>query len=456
MSVGLSLKRYQSFHFSPSSKDIYKPNFIFSSDIPEVINKLIDVNDQITDSQFDLTDHLNIEFTINVELNMLMNRNKDLKPSDLIKDNLIFLAKSDESVIPLNFLNHLILPEDRKINIHPKKIINNEIFIVTLTLKVLKLLINNSMIQTIEFLKDENFSILLLCDCSLIDNIEEYIKKIFVLETLKTKPCLIDSNSTVVENDLNHEIGEINEATETTIEVSENDMNVNYDDLNDTSIDFMFLKNEKTIEDDTETLVGKQSIKFPNLFKYNPFSTEQDNSENFIKNVNNLRHNFHEIDEIDEGEEQFEINSDNEENEEHEIHIDDVPESPKNYKNANFPANIKLKPSKTEMKPIEESEDVLPRKSSKSFNLPSRNMIKSPSFTIDQNELDSFDYSGPSYIKGDKKFKYIKVGKVQKFVNLFEERVHEESESRSSSRPVSRSVSRSVSRATSPSRSYAF
>lgn len=454
MSVGLSLKRYQSFHFSPSSKDIYKPNFIFSSDIAEVINKLIEVNDQITDSHYDLTDHLNIEFTINVELNMLVSRNKDLKPSDLIKDNLIFLAKLDESVIPLNFLNHLILPEDsRKININPKKIINNEIFIVTLTLKVLKFLINNLMIQTIEFLKDENFSILLLCDCSLIDNIEEYIKKMFVLETLKSRPCLVDSNSTVVEN----ELGEINEATETTIEVLENDLNVHYDEINDTSIDFMFLKDEKTIEDDTETLVGKQSIKFPNLFKYNPFSKEKDNGENFIRNVNNLRHNeIHGVDELEDEEQHFEINSENEENEENEIHIDDIPESPKNYKNANFPANIKLRPSKTDMKPIEESEDVLPRKLSKSFNLPTRNMIKSPSFTIDQNELDSFDYSGPSFIKGDKKFKYIKVGKVQKFVNLFEERVHEESESRSSSRPVSRSVSRSVSRATSPSRSYAF
>lgn len=50
----------------------------------------------------------------------------------------------------------------------------------------------------------------------------------------------------------------------------------------------------------------------------------------------------------------------------------------------------------------------------------------------------------PSYIKGDRKFKFIKVGKVQKFVNLFEEKV--DKELASSSNPGSRVLSRQPSR----------
>ena len=47
----------------------------------------------------------------------------------------------------------------------------------------------------------------------------------------------------------------------------------------------------------------------------------------------------------------------------------------------------------------------------------------------------------PSYIKQDKKFKFIKVGKVQKFVNLFEEQA-----------PASTPTSRFTSRTGSPLR----
>lgn len=51
----------------------------------------------------------------------------------------------------------------------------------------------------------------------------------------------------------------------------------------------------------------------------------------------------------------------------------------------------------------------------------------------------------PSFIKENKKFKFIKVGKVQKFVNLFEEQKNQK-EPVTSSRPSSRIASRVTSR----------
>lgn len=363
----LSLKRYQSFHFVPNPKDMYKPNFVFSSDIPEKVQQL----------------RLNhpVAFNINIELNTLMNRNRNLKPSHLVRDNLIFLAKGDKKSV--NALQGIIFQYPPYFT----AILDTEVFIVTLTLTV-----DQFIDHTLTFVQDENYHILHSCDSSLLLYINRYI---------------IKSYEDIAESSLNDISG-----TETTIEVLEYEIEHLYDsdeyDRTTESIDLMFLK-----DDDTMTLVGK-------LIK----KSKKINDDDFITNLANLRHNDgHELDTLDLG-----VDSD-------ESDFENITASkpPIITNNAPFPV-VKLKPSRQQLNPPIEIINPVSRKPSKNLQIPKK-PIPSSSFMIA--ETEDFDYSGPAFIKGDKMFKYIKVGKVQKFVNLFEERVNEESADNVASRSVS-------------------
>lgn len=498
----MNLKRYHLFHFHPTPKDIHRPNFIFSSDIPDRVNQLWEVynhykqNNHLQNNNLQNNDHqngeidtqlhkqrvkhtddvdlaqlLHIEFTINVELNTLLNRNKSLRPTDLIKDNLIFLAKANEDKVSVNFISNCMNYEN-KLTVNPKRFLDNEVFVVTLNLRLLNFVVADTEIQ-IDFLKDENFGILLLCDRNFIVQLETYIKILFTNEchiqqalassssNILTNPraisgssnaTSIDSNSSIIEEFPMNEIS----GTETTLEISEHEI-LSSDKHLDSSFDFLYAKDDDDNndgQDDIMTLIDKKpsndthKLNFANLIKSNNLNTikEQQSDDNFIGNMNNLRHNEeHDITEPEYPDSNPQsptlrspIRS---------ISIDDdirSPKSPPNGTDLNFPASIKLRPSKTELRRPSTNEedfdfDSITRKLSRSNFMPPppHKPLKktSSSFTLDISDSEDFSYGGPSYIKGDKKFKFIKVGKVQKYVNLFEEKVTEETGSARTTRP---------------------
>lgn len=442
----MSLKRYHSFHNS-SPTDIYKPNFIFSLDIVDRVHQLCRLFRQFPGP--DLALFQDILFTINVELNTLLNRNNNLRPSDLIKDNLVFLAKSSEG----SLINRILINDD-KLPINPKTFINNEVFIVTLTLKVLNFIVTPEF--SIDFLKDENYGILVLCDYNFILRIEQYIAKLF--------------NNSVMLN-LDQEPHEINlsqdiSGTETTLEISEHELS-DYSDDND-----------------DDTLIHER-IKQPIP------------EEDFIGDMNNLRHNDGEMNggfiRLDEAiEEQLQLamkmnnieplsSSDDKENtvpkDIHRIlpnsplqspvqqlkleqppqtlpqpfdqNVFDVQETNK----PEFAINLKHSSPNLHHNPTTPDFPIPTKKPSRTFIPPPKPKKLASSISIDLHEFDNLDPDA-AYIKGvkgDKKFKFIKVGKVQKFVNLFEEKVHQETDSvsttRSGTRPTSNAGTRPSSRA---------
>lgn len=205
-------------------RDLDKPNFIFSSDIPSKIKQIVSnyFNNHYHELKFnddivDLADEI-IIVNVNIELNTLLMRNKNLRPSDLIKENLIFLArsstkrKSNSSTtnVPslkssvtshrgsiLSSPSEISLPKDNSAPKSPTSINgianlynigSKETFIVSLSLKLLDFIINIKDLEKfrIDFLKDENYGLLLLCDIQLITQLEDYIKKKFVREIKHT------------------------------------------------------------------------------------------------------------------------------------------------------------------------------------------------------------------------------------------------------------------------------
>lgn len=395
----------------------------------------------------DLALYESILFTVNVELNTLLSRNKNLRPSDLIKDNLVFLAKSAEA----SAVNRILINDD-KLAINPKTFINNEVFIVTLTLKVLNFTVAPAV--SIEFLKDENYGILVLCDYNFILRIEQYIVKLF---------------TNIIDMNLQQDTHEINlsqdiSGTETTLEISEHELSDYSDD---------------------DTLIHER-IKQPIP------------EEDFIGDMNNLRHNDGEMN----GGMRVDVSS--QESDRLAIKLDDLNLSPVETKEvtASEPAQIlpdspilphspaqsptqsptkQPQPPQTLPQPFDQNvfdlEDSKPEFAIKlkhsthnvnhhqpvteDFQLPtkklSRTFIPPPkpkklsSFSIDLHDFDNLDPDAAYYkgVKGDKKFKFIKVGKVQKFVNLFEEKLHEETDSVSTTRTGTRPASRAGTRPTS-------
>lgn len=462
MSNGLNLRRYQSFHSFPTPHDSHKPNFVFSSDIPEKVIHLSRLYNQ-DPRVLDLAESTTIQFNINVQLNILLNRSTRIRPSSLIKDNLIFLAKSNDQTS----INTLLV-SDSKLTINPKTFVNDEVFVVTLTLKALNFLVHpdDTPSVTIDFLKDENYGILSLCDDQFIIQIENYIANTFT-DNIQLQYLPHDD---VLARDI---------STETTLEMSDQDI------TNEYSIDdILFLHDQD--DDDAVTLIGKQipqkpNLNLSNLLMKNPLLKQDKKDDSFMDNLTNLRHNDNE--EVVKPEVLYNhpiLEPEHDHESDHFIDIDDHIQSPRrtlpkesiqspelkspeshNYiESAPKLPNIKLKPSNSNLPeplspppaPVFLQDDKLPISRKLSHNIIPPKPQKKSSFTIDLHEFENFDPTA-SYYKGDKKFKFIKVGKVQKFVNLFEERVKEETESNTpkiNSRNNSRVNSRVGTRLSSP------
>lgn len=537
----LLLKQFLPFHHRPRSLDLDKPNFVFSSDIPvkvgDVVNNYFNnhYDDQASEDIVDLADKI-IEFNVNIELNTLLMRNRSLRPSDLIKEKLIFLAKSAvrhnssdkrKDVPTFNPAS----PSSRIGSLYMFP--TNETFIVSLSLKLLDFIISIKELENfrIDFLKDENYGLLLLCDEQLIDQLEDYIKKRFIYEikqkltpkkVVKRPKERVNSASTAVDSSDNEETSPTNTENEdasTIVErlpvlsnsVSMTDISINEDSFrndnskinnsdfldqedkfsstdnieliksNDTTCstniddndnddhDMQDITRDKPYKLNDNILSGLNYISNPNinlktkLQKLNIKHREDD----FLDNVNNLRHNEEndslilddinafgcDLHDFNNPEATFDL----------EVSLNSINDNDEPYntlhktQKGEFNQLLSLKPP-IDLRPNDILDTPLTSplkltRNSSSFTSPSKMMTSrrtsTTSFSMINTEDKDLEFAFknkspmvPSYIKEDKKFKFIKVGKVQKFVNLFEEKrmddnVASRHQSRTNTRPSS-------------------
>lgn len=404
----MSLKASHSFYLPrgrPRSLllDFDKPNFIYSSDIGENVQLLAARYALIGGHSKDVVDLADYgdeltELRINIELNSLLTRNKRLRASDLLKENLIYLARTHDEAN-----SYKKIPLDR-LCIQPQTLCANDIFVVSITLKILDFIVRrngNLVILTLDFFKDENYGILVLCDHTLIRRIENYISIVFNRCLTSKTPLQPEvtpiRNMTVIDHlDDDASILQDHCLTDSTLQT---------EDSIDLEKSFQY-DNEHIVEDDLEAsfmdeldeaLLMEGATRSNSRDEHNHnlhtrLSTrlntieECDKSDSFVNNVNNLRHN-------------------------ETIDNDQVlPTSPE----SDAPLTRKL--SITSYSSPKKNDSLSRKTSTASFS-----MVDYQDQGLDFAFKDKSN-SVPMYIKDNKKFKFIKVGKVQKFVNLFEDK----------------------------------
>lgn len=450
--------------------DLDKPNFIFTSDIPKNIINIASKYLLLGDKTTELTDmtrfyHPMLEFNINIELNTLLARNRDLRPSDLIKENLITLAKTKDRCSTSIESLLTAVPKAPGLTINPYKFMNNEVFIVNLTLKVLDFIIcmNEETNVIIDFLKDENYGMLLLSDEQLIDQVENYIKATLIKELKGQRTLDSKDESRSINIDHNGYLADI-----TDVPIGVQDVSINngksfvYDDDYESSFEELLLlrsndtRSTTNEEGNDEYEIKTESILMENDEDNNIFRTkiglstsktnkqintikEEEYEDTFIEDMNNLRHN------------EFFIRSDNlqESTKNSSVTPDPIPlDTETQYRSRQNTSLLKS--------PVQLTEQMLesPKSSTRQLSLASMSpkhksvsrRTSTASFSMINYEDTNSDLeyafrnkssTVPTYIKLDKKFKFIKVGKVQKFVNLFEEKLDLASNSTPSTRPTS-------------------
>ncbi|CAI5757666.1 unnamed protein product [Candida verbasci] len=393
-----SIIKLKKRHLKQNNQDDYyeviKPNLIHSSNIPYKIISIFQNKKKLLN---------NIYITVQIELNTLLSRSS-IKLSTLLKRNLISVHQSNKS-----YLSSIIRNEkSNSINLNTL----DDNFIVTIKLQF-DLSISEKVI--IRFKQDENYN--LFHEFILI--IESYIRNIVLKE-------LEDSE------DQKKSFSDISDST---LECSEEE---------DIMMPFVEpLKSNDTLSDEFKR-------------RYSDISDEEKFLSDKFLDIENLRHNEEIITPKTSAITNF-----------HSC-LDDLIEVECEMENEGLISPEKKRnklPSSSPLKFDEDDYDFTKLTRSNSFQSPTKvrksisRMTSNHSISmVNSDEKFGLEYAFnsssdvPSYIKDDKKFKFIKVGKVQKFVNLFEEKKENDSNSNSqfTSRKTSRVGSRIPSRSTSP------
>ncbi|EAZ63765.2 transactivator protein [Scheffersomyces stipitis CBS 6054] len=459
-------------HYHHEVHDLHKPNCVFSSDIAEKVATAVDSYVALRSTANESTDvdlGSMLEFHINIELNTLLVRNNSLKPTELMKNNHICLAKSTNRNKLRNTATAIdtLLAISHTKPVDPRALRSDEVFIVDLTLHVLHFIASFDLDElpqslVLDIVDDETHQLLNVCDSQLMVQIETYIKHKFILEVGNRlgQPVFVPSETssdTIIEG-LGYVSGDYS-VSETTLEGTDNE---NDGELPDKSIlytngeytssleDLIILPSNDTVrsEEDDEMTPGSSTMfaSRPNRLRT---IREEKKEESFIENINNLRHN------------------------EEYINLDELQEVECDYDNHIAGNSEQLGPGiELELPRSIDSEFTSPaspagtdrslsRQSSIASNYsPTKKvsrMTSSPSFSlVNYEENHGLEYafkaksqSVPNYIREDKKFKFIKVGKVQKFVHLFEEKTG------SNTPKVTPKSSKASTRASSPERQSA-
>lgn len=492
------------------NNDPYKPNFVFSSDIPAQIHQIVKTrylphHDNEHSIIFLGSD---IEFNINTALNSLLLRNSNIKPSDLLKENLISIAKYNSCLHTSDFISRIMKPPNVVDNfgIDNQILCSEEVFIVNITLKLLDFAFDKELQDvTVDFLKDENLGLLILCDDNLLNEIISYIRAcvLFSIHSNELATPILQAQVPPKEDMIYNSFIEINDST---LNNSENeevyDKSGTGESLGSiTTTNCLDLLTQESLNNKTLSLVNGDissgQVSIDSSIDYLAKTSSNDElskqkSPDFLLDIENLRHNEEDDiqDEIKDEEppttvqddmsflrplrlnsRREQLNEDTAKTEEvteaprvldldpntssSSFHLDDLVEvecenenefeSPKTSDNPDYssPDNIlqppvQLKPtvltSRTNKEQEEEDDGIITISRQLSFVSPrkmksvSRMSSTSSIFMLNTDEGLEYAFKSndvPSYIKRDKKFKFIRVGKVQKYVHLFEEKMEE-------------------------------
>ncbi|KAI5966670.1 CTA9 [Candida theae] len=406
-----------------SDDDQIRPNFIHSSDIPRKVAYLIhSISKSRSKRISEEFGHNCCEVNVNIELNALVCRSST-RLAALLKKNMISVVQMDNDPDMTSRQSYLysIITNQKQKEIQPDVLRTKDVFIVTL-----KLVVSNfdaSGHFTIE--ENENFLLLRSCDPKgeLIDQIKRYVGD--------TWTNLRNQHHIKAKHDSSN-----SDVSDSTLECSEDDALCMEDDFGGARI---------------EPLISNETLTEEFRRRFSDISNEEKGSKlkhTFLENIDNLRHN-------DENEsmlrdEEATVFRDGSLQQRmklspltpcDQIHLDDLievsyEESDQEYTD-DFQVHSFLASSpRKEFEDNDDGDDETMQfsPSSSSFQSPTKRRSRprlTSSHSVSLINTDDklglkYAYNSdsaaiPSYIRQNKKFKFIKVGKVQKFVNLFEE-----------------------------------
>lgn len=472
-------------------EDQERPNVLFTSDIPHKIARCVaELHLYQGGSSSRLVELASCidHFNITLELNALLSRNPQLVPSELVRRNKIFVAKTHVPALDHRASRSVLrFPDVWRSILQAGKA--DEIFVVTYKLHLARFSVDLANVNdtTITFTEDHDLCALRECDDNLVEQISLYVKHKLLLELRNNDDISIHitSSSTILQDlpahdslpefhDLHNSSGcfQLDKLGASLCEIDTSftfekqlvfDEDIEYNNSDD---DLRILPSDESgkctaNEDDESDAVQTPTLLNPDLanvlldctavFGSDPatglglqgsrqaapeqpkavssrVSSTLAKSElvapekpNFVADLENLRHNTP-LPTEDKALSGSPVRLTPPQLGSEEQHIDDYIMSPFNS----------------------------PRKHYPSFSQPTAQGIplrkKASLSLVDHDEKYGLKYafkhtdsSVPEYIKDNKKFKFIKVGKVQKFVNMFEE--HKETASTPSSRSATRPCS---------------
>lgn len=480
------------YHHRAPSQDQRRPNILLSSDIPNKIAKCVSdlksYSDASSSGLEDLSKFIKF-FDLTLELNSVILRNVNITISKLLNRNQIFVARSkktrDSALISEGSFK---FPEVWQSVIAMRN--REEIFVVNsrLDIEVFTVNLRPPYEICLSFKDNEDFSSLLAYDKDLLDNLKAYISQRLLAELkYDADPFMDDLNCPEPQqqsptadlvgmfNDLlldthkhiselaNRSLDDIDMTCAKQLLPMDNDeFSYSFEDLRILHSDD---SGKCTVDDESEAnsplmntecflttdIVGDYAFNSQLDHEVAPRSSDEHTllldddlhhlqslvqmerkgkqeakEEKFVSEIGNLRHNFPKVDSDSSLSQNlrtdvpFDINA--------------APECD------GYVDDIQLSPKKTEVKSIYSSpQKALSRENS---------VQKQGSFSfIDHDDGHGLNYafkgkSVPEYIKENKKLKFIKIGKVQKFVSMFEEKTE----------PTSNTSSRIGTRPSSPKR----
>ena len=379
-----------------------KPHFLFSSNVEDVVLELVARyndhrrwNNNWHGPLIEKNDSISI--SIDLELNSLLLRCPHLKPSDLMKHNLVCSVNSHRPVNKLVYLGDFPVP------------VSNQMFVLSMRLDIDDFHIKQDKVF-IQFRSTSMYNMLAGSEDRLIDQIENYIIAKFRSN--------IDRGKLITKSSRNFNPAPISAGTNDISDSTLDDSGIDhtFSDSETSSLDELRLtESTNTVRDEYEQIGKLPSGKF---------------ADEFIQNEDNLRHNEVHVDLSNIEEVDCNLEDD---------HFDEDGSLPQ-QEHHQFEQLLHLDQGEDS---ASESGTALKHPQPISFESPSKKVTKKSSSMsvsmINDDDLIDLKYAMndtdvPSYIKENKKFKFIKVGKVQKFVNLFEEKSEHSSRTTSPNR----------------------
>ncbi|KAK6201348.1 uncharacterized protein RJT21DRAFT_1293 [Scheffersomyces amazonensis] len=402
-----------------------KPNLIHSSNISDQARTIS--YEFITNHE----DHVdldpikvgyNITLIINLPLTTVLAYNHTLKPSDFSEDDILL-------VVPDSF--HLNRSTVKSGNQLVDNLLNiDKIFVLRVSLELDHISINREATEiSLHFINNHHYSILQQCNSIITNHIHNYIK----IELTKEINKLWNELPTPQEISRMYNDILLNDST---LEGSESESGLEKSFMYDEEAEDEDNESQTSLEDllllnSNDTLKNNEyPIRPTKLLTRASLSTirEDMKSDSFIENLNNLRHNedFIDLNDI------------------HETPYDDIDnvellQSPIAFNFHPDPAPISdsdpiLSPPISPIRKTLITQQSYPTMNTQTPKRPTNTVSKMTSMSLINNDDNTgleYAYKDksptvPSYIKQDKKFRFIKVGKVQKFVDLFEEQMTKE------------------------------